>query len=411
MSDYILREVGKALDRPTRQEVLERLRARPVRHLRRSAAEVYPGQRDCYCGARCVGSGRAPARYTDRTCNRDTHRRPSSRPACSNTQPNQEPQRARRFVFRHGPYAQPATSSADCASWRRSPLQITRSGGGAPGCAGRRRRTVAEAENRPRLARLVARQGSNRPCGQPSRIAEPGPDWVLGFPDPELQVEFVLSDGRRAFTDFFWPDRRHVGEFDGASKYRDPALLDGRSPEQVLVDEKDREDELRRQVRAFSRWRVPALRRPADALPTSSWALGCRPHARADPVVELASSRRPLPRSNPRARLGSCERATIRQSARRKLQRVCGTEHAIARRSRPRRHTAPRAGQPRPARPSASGLISPSTGLADNPTAPVPADFDRAAPTAMDSRRRGSSRGAARWSASSRRAWPCATRR
>jgi predicted nucleic acid-binding protein len=29
MSDYILREVGKALERPTRQEVLERLRARP----------------------------------------------------------------------------------------------------------------------------------------------------------------------------------------------------------------------------------------------------------------------------------------------------------------------------------------------------------------------------------------------
>jgi len=27
MSDYILREMGKALDRPTRSEVLERLRA------------------------------------------------------------------------------------------------------------------------------------------------------------------------------------------------------------------------------------------------------------------------------------------------------------------------------------------------------------------------------------------------
>jgi hypothetical protein len=38
MSDYILREVGKALERPTRQEVVERLRTRPVRHLKRSAA-------------------------------------------------------------------------------------------------------------------------------------------------------------------------------------------------------------------------------------------------------------------------------------------------------------------------------------------------------------------------------------
>ena len=46
MSDYILREVGKALDRPTRQEVLERLRARPVWHIRRSAADVIRAERD-----------------------------------------------------------------------------------------------------------------------------------------------------------------------------------------------------------------------------------------------------------------------------------------------------------------------------------------------------------------------------
>jgi len=46
MSDYILREVGKALDRPTRQEVLERLRARPVRRVRRRAAEVIRAERD-----------------------------------------------------------------------------------------------------------------------------------------------------------------------------------------------------------------------------------------------------------------------------------------------------------------------------------------------------------------------------
>ena len=45
MSDYILREIGKSLERPTRQEVLERLHARPVRHLRRSAAEVIRAER------------------------------------------------------------------------------------------------------------------------------------------------------------------------------------------------------------------------------------------------------------------------------------------------------------------------------------------------------------------------------
>ena len=46
MSDYILREVGKALDRPTRQEVLERLRGPAPRHLKRKAADVIREERD-----------------------------------------------------------------------------------------------------------------------------------------------------------------------------------------------------------------------------------------------------------------------------------------------------------------------------------------------------------------------------
>jgi plasmid stability protein len=46
MSDYILREVGKALERPTRQEVLDRLRTRPVGRLARSAADVIRAERN-----------------------------------------------------------------------------------------------------------------------------------------------------------------------------------------------------------------------------------------------------------------------------------------------------------------------------------------------------------------------------
>ncbi|MBA3295791.1 MAG: hypothetical protein H0U19_02555 [Acidobacteria bacterium] len=46
MSDYILREVAKALERPTRHEVLERLRQRPARRIRRSAADVIRAERD-----------------------------------------------------------------------------------------------------------------------------------------------------------------------------------------------------------------------------------------------------------------------------------------------------------------------------------------------------------------------------
>jgi antitoxin FitA len=46
MSDYILREVGKALDRPTREETLTRLRDRPVRSLKTPAAEALRAERE-----------------------------------------------------------------------------------------------------------------------------------------------------------------------------------------------------------------------------------------------------------------------------------------------------------------------------------------------------------------------------
>lgn len=46
MSDYVLRELRKALERPTREEILVRLRSRPVRRLRRSAANVIRDERD-----------------------------------------------------------------------------------------------------------------------------------------------------------------------------------------------------------------------------------------------------------------------------------------------------------------------------------------------------------------------------
>ena len=46
MSEYVLREVRKALERPSRQEVLQRLRARPVRRLKRDPAKVIRAERD-----------------------------------------------------------------------------------------------------------------------------------------------------------------------------------------------------------------------------------------------------------------------------------------------------------------------------------------------------------------------------
>jgi plasmid stability protein len=45
MSDYVMRELRKALERPTRQEILERLQAQPVRNLRRKPADVIRAER------------------------------------------------------------------------------------------------------------------------------------------------------------------------------------------------------------------------------------------------------------------------------------------------------------------------------------------------------------------------------
>ncbi|WP_417554163.1 hypothetical protein [Microbacterium sp.] len=86
---------------------------------------------------------------------------------------------------------------------------------------------------------------------------------ALGFPAPELQHPFRLPSGKRVRTDFYFADFDHVGEFDGTGKYFDPEILDGRTPEQALLEEKDREDELRRVVKRVSRWRTDAHKDPA----------------------------------------------------------------------------------------------------------------------------------------------------
>jgi hypothetical protein len=104
-------------------------------------------------------------------------------------------------------------------------------------------------------------------------FAQPGADSVresqsrvliahLGFPEPELQHRFILGNGRVVYSDFWWERHSHVGEFDGLGKYLDPELLNGRTPEEALIEEKDRADALRREVGMISRWRTPALTSP-----------------------------------------------------------------------------------------------------------------------------------------------------
>jgi hypothetical protein len=71
---------------------------------------------------------------------------------------------------------------------------------------------------------------------------------------PELQTALVGASGRRWFVDFWWPRFNVIGEFDGESKYTDPRFLRGRTPERALLDEKDREDDLRAANHGMTRW-------------------------------------------------------------------------------------------------------------------------------------------------------------
>lgn len=165
-----------------------------------------------------------------------------------------DPLRTTVDLMRELPFAE-GVASADRALWRRrpsgplmTPEELIAAAGAVDG------RGCARAER----AAAFATGWSDSVGESRSRVMI----HVLGFPRPDLQARFRLASGREAFADFFWREFRHIGEFDGSGKYRDPRLLRGRTPEEALLAEKDREDELRRQVRAFSRWRGAALRHP-----------------------------------------------------------------------------------------------------------------------------------------------------
>ncbi|ROS47642.1 hypothetical protein [Curtobacterium sp. PhB78] len=79
----------------------------------------------------------------------------------------------------------------------------------------------------------------------------------VGAPRPVLQQEFRDGAGLIGRVDFWFPEHGVVLEFDGRSKYVDPALrAAGRSSADVVVAEKRREDRLRRHpdVRAVGRF-------------------------------------------------------------------------------------------------------------------------------------------------------------
>ncbi|RFA12492.1 hypothetical protein B7R22_15335 [Subtercola boreus] len=95
---------------------------------------------------------------------------------------------------------------------------------------------------------------------------------LAGLVMPELQSEFFDADGFIGATDFHWPGVRLIGEVDGRQKYLKPEYLEGRSPGEVVYQEKLREDRLRNLQLTVRRWdwqransptRLAALLRPA----------------------------------------------------------------------------------------------------------------------------------------------------
>ncbi|MDI2098532.1 hypothetical protein [Ruicaihuangia caeni] len=103
-----------------------------------------------------------------------------------------------------------------------------------------------------RVARMIelARTCAESPLESASRVVI----IECGFPLPDLQREFCDGAGLIGRPDFAWPQHRLVGEADGELKYLDERYRGGRSVEQVVLDEKYREDRLRALGFRVVRW-------------------------------------------------------------------------------------------------------------------------------------------------------------
>lgn len=89
---------------------------------------------------------------------------------------------------------------------------------------------------------------------------------AAGFAAPVLQYEVRSATGRIGYSDFYWEETRTVGEFDGIAKYQNPEYFNGRTPSQVVVDEKLREDRIRATGRNVVRWVWADLWKPAELI-------------------------------------------------------------------------------------------------------------------------------------------------
>ncbi|WP_156044153.1 hypothetical protein [Cellulomonas sp. HZM] len=113
-------------------------------------------------------------------------------------------------------------------------------------------------------ARVVARRGSRAAArvvamadGRAESVGESlsrGRMIELAAPRPELQHEVRDAAGLVGRCDFFWPELRLVGEFDGRLKYRADGVASGHALEERVWAEKVREDRLRATGLRVLRW-------------------------------------------------------------------------------------------------------------------------------------------------------------
>jgi len=76
--------------------------------------------------------------------------------------------------------------------------------------------------------------------------------YLLGYPRPLLQVPVPRGEGGYDFPDFTWDEA--FGEFDGRGKYVREEYTHGRSIQEVVYQEKRREDRLRSTGKGMARW-------------------------------------------------------------------------------------------------------------------------------------------------------------
>lgn len=96
--------------------------------------------------------------------------------------------------------------------------------------------------------------------GSPGESASRANVFRAGMPAPVLQAQYARPDGGDDIVDFSWDERHTVqrrvllGEYDGKVKYTRDQYLNGRTSDEVVWEEKVREDRLREGGRDMVRW-------------------------------------------------------------------------------------------------------------------------------------------------------------